>query len=419
MYTFFRSMAYTCLCATTTVGSPTPNSNFDQPITLETAISMALQSDPALEWQGLRAEAAEALIEQADRRPLPTLEAEIENLTGTGEFSDGDHLELTLSVRQTIETDQKQEKRTSLARAEHRKTLDDRLVQARHTAIEVSEAFHDVLIAQEQVEMAAEFVQLAERTVKAVEELVAAARLADTDRLRAALTLRQRQLDLEKSQRDWRATREQLAVLWGIEAPPLFQVQGEISPRNSLPPIEEYRARIPDTAELIRIENKREVKSAKLKSETAQNSVDYEVFAGGRFAREANDGLTFVAGIEFPWPFAKANSGNIRAARAELSAIEYERAGLIRGLNKQITTAYNCAQAAEAEAEFIAAELLPAAEAVYEETQSGYKRSQYGLLRLLESEETLLQLRQDQLDALAKSIRARARLNALTRTATR
>src|SRR5690625_3255832 len=90
----------------------------DEPVTLSAAVELALKRDPRLLLNEAVAESAEGQIDQAGVRPNPVVGAEVENVFGTGPFQDVESLEVTLGVRQLIETASKRERRTELAQSE-------------------------------------------------------------------------------------------------------------------------------------------------------------------------------------------------------------------------------------------------------------------------------------------------------------
>jgi len=73
-----------------------PTSEKASPVRYETALTRAIQNDPALRGFDMAVEAAEGQVEQAGLRPNPVVGAEMENLLGTGPFRDVQGVELTL-----------------------------------------------------------------------------------------------------------------------------------------------------------------------------------------------------------------------------------------------------------------------------------------------------------------------------------
>ena len=152
--------------------------------------------------------------------------------------------------------------------------------------------------------------------------------------------------------------------------------------------------------------------------EQARAKPNFEVFGGGRYFNEASGDAAFVVGVEIPWPLFDKNQGNIRTARAQVRAVEYEEAATRRELIVALTDAYQVLVAAHAEAQSVENDLLPTAEQTLEETEEGYERGQFTLLSVLESRSTLFEIRETYLDALSRYASAQAQIEALTRPST-
>ena len=71
-----------------------------------------------------------------------------------------------------------------------------------------------------------------------------------------------------------------------------------------------------------------------------------------------------------------------------------------------------------AEANAIESDLIVAAEQTLTDTEVGYQRGQFTLLAVLESRQTLFDVREAYLDAIIRYAEAKAEIEALTRPAT-
>jgi len=174
---------------------------------------------------------------------------------------------------------------------------------------------------------------------------------------------------------------------------------------------------LPRSATLAQYEGHRRNREAALTLEQARAKPDLEVFGGGRYFNEASGEAAFVVGVEIPWSLFDKNQGNIRTARAQVRAVEYEKAATRRELIIGLTDAYQSLVAAHAEARSVKEDLLPAAEQTLAETEDGYERGQFTLLSVLESRSTLFEIRETYLDALSRYANAQAQIEALTRPA--
>jgi len=388
------------------------------PVHYETALTRAIQNDPVLRGFDTAAEAAEGQVEQAGLRPNPVVGAEMENLLGTGPFRDVQGMEVTLGITQLIETAGKRTKRTELARTERALVDWERELRLAAVESEVRTAFVDVLVAQEALELRKEQFSLAERSREETARLVEAARSNQVELTRAELAVRQQQFAINQAERALQAARARLSALWGDSGSSDFAVTGSVELDADLPELVQLVALLPRSAYLAQYEGHRRNREAALNLEQARAKPNFEVFGGGRYFNEESGDAAFVVGVEIPWPLFDKNQGNIRTARAQVRALEYEEAATRRELIVALTDAYQNLVAAHAEAQSVENDLLPTAEQTLADTEEGYERGQFTLLSVLESRSTLFEIRETYLDALSRYASAQAQIEALTRPST-
>lgn len=389
--------------------------SFDQPVTLPSAIELALERDPRLTLNEAVADSAEGQIAQANVRPNPVVGAEVENILGTGPFQDVQSLEVTLGVRQLIETADKRERRTKLARSERELVDWERELLAAEIEAEVRRAFTEALLWRESVALRRDQLALAERSARETARLVEAARSSQVELTRADLAVRRARVALDRAERELTAARDALAAIWGVVPAPAFDIAGEVVLEESPPPLRELLALLPETATLERFEAVSKSREAALKLERARATPDVELFAGARYSNEGGGDAGFVAGVEIPLPLFDRNEGNIRSARARVRAVEHERRAARRGLARKLSAAYRELVSAYEEAEAVKTELFPGAEGTLNEMEAGYARGQFSQLAVLDSRQALFEVREAYLDALTRYTEAKTEIEALTR----
>jgi cobalt-zinc-cadmium efflux system outer membrane protein len=410
-YLFFSLVPIGSLIAQTPSGSTPEAISFPQ------ALQRAIVSDPRLELNVTLAEAAEGQIEQADLPLNPVVGAEVENFLGTGPVSGVQGLEVTMGIRQVIETANKRERRTELARAERALFDWERESILAEVEASVRSAFVDVLLAQSLLRLREEQLVLAERSAAETLKWVEAARSPKVEQTRAQLAVRQQQFALQQAERELAAAKAGLASLWGDSEADDFAVVGKVQLETETPQFPDLTAKLINTAALARFSAEERAREAALDWEHASATPNFEVSAGGRYFNEADGNVGFIVGVELPWPLFDKNQGNIRVARARLSAVKHEREAMHQKLLIALNRAYQHILTAQAESLIIQNELLPAAEATLRETEAGYERGQFNQLAVLESRRTLFDVRETYLDALRRYVVAQAEIEALTRPA--
>ncbi|KAF0094901.1 MAG: Outer membrane efflux protein [Puniceicoccaceae bacterium 5H] len=415
--TLSRLFLCSCLLGLPQLQAQSAPPNLSRPVSLETALHWALERDPTLQRLETEEDAAEGQIEQADVRPNPTVEAEVENILGTGPFEGVDGAEITLSVRQVIETADKRQKRTTLARRERALVDWDRELRRAEVEASVRAAFIEVLLAQRTLELRQQLLGVAQDSEGETSRLVEAARAPQVEATRARLAVRQQQFAVQRAQQALTAARQGLATWWDVASPPAFEVTGELQLEAETPSLEQLQTSLAQTAAISRYEAVREKRSAAVELEEARARPDFELFAGGRYTRDNDGDAAFLAGVAMPWPLFDRNEGNIRTARARLRAVTHERAETRRTLSQALSIAYQELTAAAHEAQTVEQELIPAARQTLSETEEGYQRGQFTQLAVLDSRAALYEVQEAYLDALRRYAHAEARITALTRPA--
>ena len=121
---------------------------------LRQAFALALVKNTQLHSFAWEVRAAEARMLQASLLPNPELEAEVENVGGSGAFNGTDMAETTISLSQLIELGGKRSKRTRVASLERDLAGWDYEARRIEVLTEVAHRFVDVLSAQRSVDLA-------------------------------------------------------------------------------------------------------------------------------------------------------------------------------------------------------------------------------------------------------------------------
>ena len=398
--------------------SPITETNFNAPVDFPAALKIAVERDPRLLAMEAKREAALGGVVQADLKPNPVIGGEFENALGTGPYNGVQGIEVTLGIRQLIETADKRSKRTTLAERELDLVAWQRENLLAAIEAETREAFIAVLLAQKTVTLREEQLALAERSSVETQKLVDAARSPQVDLTRAKLEVKQQEFALQQARRTLLAARTALAAGWGLETVPEFSVTGEIVLEANLPEYHQLLASLSGSAMLAQFGAIARSREAALDLEQARAKPDFEVFAGSRYFNENDGDLGFVAGVEIPWPLFDKNQGNIQSARAELRSVEHQRNAARRALQVKLSRHFSQLTDAHADATAVQAELLPAAKQTLADTEAGYQRGQFRQLAVLESRQTLFKIRESYLDALSRYAQAQSAISALTRQST-
>lgn len=387
-----------------------------EPVTLSSALELAMRNDPQLKTFVYRKEAAEGQIEQADLRPTPTLSAEVENILGSGSFSSLNGMEVTLGVSQLFESADKQAKRTQLATTNRDHLLVQRDLRLVELHRKVRNAFVKVLIAEGYLKLEQDKLELAQKFHKETERLVAAALSNEAESQRAYLAIKLQEFETLKASLARSQTKGELANIWGQYDLVDFEVEGSVELEAELPDFDQLLAKLSKTPALSQFESVKRIQEAKLEVEESESTGDLEVFAGARYARESGGNAGLVLGVEVPWPTAKLNQGNIRSAKAEIARVDAQRDAAYFELIQKLSLAYQQLGMAHKEATLINIELVPESQKTTQSIQDGYDKNLYTRLEVFDSQNSEFQIRAAYLDAIERYLTAYSEIRILTLT---
>jgi cobalt-zinc-cadmium efflux system outer membrane protein len=384
-------------------------------IGLPEALAAALLRNPDLAAFSWEVRSREALALQAGLLPNPELGVEIENFAGSGPTSGFDQNEATFLLAQLIETAGKRSKRREAAKLgadvaawEYEKARLDVFAS-------VESAFFDVLAAQEQVALSEELVRVAASSVDAVERLVSAGATPRAERTRAAVEAATARVDLATGRRALQSARAALAATWGSSSAAFTRAEGDLGSVAAPPDRETARGWLAENPELERWDREIARREAVVALEDARRIPDVVVAAGPRRLEESND-TALVAGLSVPLPIFDRNQGTRAAARSDLRKAEHEKRAVQARLAAGLEAAYQELAARFDEVTRLREEILPGADAAFEQVRQGYAQGLFRNVDVLDAQRRLSELRLRELEALRAYHQAKAEVERLTGT---
>ena len=405
----------TAICLTTLMVSagfrapaaPTPS------LSLPEVLQRVTDLNPALSAERFRERAAAARIEQANLRPNPTLDLSLENFVGTGALRGIDGLEATVQANQLLERGNKREKRVALASTHHDITTRTFAVRQADILAATAEAYLATLGAQQRVAFATEPLQLARRTLDAVEARLAAAVASPAEVARARAALATARSEAALAEAALTRTRTALAALWGGTLDDVPTLTGNLQVPATLPAMQDFLARLPDHPRIDLAEATVARGRASLELAQAHAVQDISISGGVKFFREGSD-AALVAGVSVPLPIRNKNQGNIRAARESLSGAELTVTTVRVELRAAFNAAWQDLVAAHQQATAIRNEVLPPTQEAAAVVREAYDQGQLPLIDLLDAQRALIDLQRQLLETAAAYGLALARIDALT-----
>lgn len=375
--------------------------NPTETININEAVSLTLMQNPQLATYPYEIRAQEALAMQAGLAPNPELEMEVENFTGTGDFSSGDSLELTTIFSQIIETANKRSLRnqlglleTELARWDYQTAKADLLSQ-------LAKKYLNVLAVQERIHLLEDLASLSKEALNAITERVQAGRVSPLEATRAKVELASERNALDVARQEFAAAKTQLAAMWGATHAEFSSAEGELNQLPNLPVVESLLSEVESNPDIQRWAIEMQHRSTVLESEEAQTAPDITLAGGVRYLNESDD-AAFVAAISIPLQLHNRNQGAIRAAQERVKKAEYERNTVETNVRSNLVSLYQQLLGTQIEIERLQTVILPGANEAYQGSQEGYREGEFDYLAVLDSQRTLFESRVHYIDALTR-----------------
>ena len=390
--------------------------DFGEPVTFERAYRIALERSPRAQLLEAQLEALEGRIEQAGLAPNPTVGADLENVLGTGGFEGVDRMELTIGISQVLERGEKRRRRAALAekgKALFRWKYEEERAALRH---EVRRGFLRALIAQQNVALQEDLLELAQSSESEVRRRAEVATASSVELSQARLATRRQAFERDRARLGLQQARTALAALWNEPQAGAFELVGSLDLDTNLPDLSELSSLIDTAPSVARFQAEKESQEAVVELERAEAKGDVELFGGVKYLREGSGDAAFVVGFEVPWRIRNRNQGNIRAAIAGLSVVESQRQLARRDALASLTVSYGELRGALDEWIGLKEQLLPSAQDALAETQEGYEQGMITLLNVLDARRALFEIRAEMLDATGRYLDAQATIERLTRS---
>jgi cobalt-zinc-cadmium efflux system outer membrane protein len=379
-------------------------------LSIDDALARAMEAAPLLGASSEAIRAADGALRQAGARPNPVLTLEAEDFAGSGEFSGFGGGQYTYSLGQQIERGGKRRARRAVAGAE-RDIAGINAERARlGVALAVRIAFIEAASAERAHGLAKARLASLEETRQAVARRVAAAKDPATALAAAAAAQSEAQAAQARTAREQARALDELALLTGLApgrvaiAAPWF----ENPPALIAAPDGELRSA--DLALLDSVE-KRAAAAAELQRANAKQ--DPTLSVGLRNLQASRDAAA-VFSVSMPLGVFNRNKGAIVRADAERRQATFEREAGALALARDIVRARGDLDAAAAEAEALARNVIPKAEQAHISARAGFQRGAFSYLDVAAAQTAYFAYRAKEIDALRQAHLAKAEFDRLT-----
>lgn len=381
-------------------------------LTLVDAVRRVEAANPRLQAGAAYVSAAVAERDQAGVLPNPELSLELENIAGSGAYTDADSAETTLAISQTFGGGQRRAG-VAVAEANLSLTQDAQALAKLELAADTARRFIAVVAAQEKLALAQRAETLAANTRDDLERRAAAARAPIAERNRARMAYQRAKLDRSRAEQDLALARRQLASLWGTGEADFNRAEGALF---TLPPTlgeVELRAALARSPVNVALRNSERLRDAEVAHAKAVGRPPITASVGLRNFADTSDSA-FMFGVSLPIPLFDRNRGGVAAAQARLEAQRADNAIAQRDTELRLMGLLASLQQAREEARTLHDDALPLANEALEQTRYGFERGRFSWLELASAQQELIDTENAAIDAAATYHTLLADIEALT-----
>lgn len=384
-----------------------------QELTLASAIEQTLAQNPDLRVYAPRLTAARERSAVAALRPPLELQAETQDVWGTGRTSGFDSAETTFALSHVVELGDKRSLRTDAANATTATIDAERATAELDVLAEVTRRFIHVAADQEHLALTMRATELAEENVTAATARVAAARAPDVELRRARVTSARAVVEQEHAEHELLTSRRKLAAMWGASEPGFERVSADL---YALPPSEGYEelvVRMAESPDFARFASEERLRDAELRVAEAHARTNLTVRAGVRILHDTND-EAFVFGVTLPLKAGARARNEIAAVRAEREQTAAERESHRVRAEAQLFELFQELRHSITEADVLRTTVLPEMQAALEATRYAFERGRYSYLEWVDAQRELVEVERALIDASANAHLYRTEIERLT-----
>jgi len=354
--------------------------------------------------------AATAARSVAGLRPNPEVQAQVENVAGTGAYRGLRSSETTVGVALPLELGGKRSARVALA--------DARLTRARIQAeiaradlrLRITQLYVAAAAAERRSEVLREQAAIAGNALRIASERVKVGDVGPIEQQRAEVLRVNAQIAADNAARQEQAARLSLSTILGqpVDGPldrAWFDRIDDVGPLRSFS--------VDETLTLAAAQADIRTAGAQVRMARSLRIPDVTVSAGARRLSATND-TAAVFGVAIPIPLFNNGGALIAQSRAEQTQAIALRSLAVVEARQAIANAQAEVANAGATARAAGGPALSAAQEAARIARVGYSAGKFDQIALLDAERTLSQTRQTYIDALAAYHDAQARLDRLT-----
>lgn len=382
-------------------------------LTPDAAFARVARAHPDLRLFGARTDILLAERDLAALRPALRAGLDIENVLGTGDASSFGQAEVTLTLAGVLERGGKLDARRTLAQSRIDALAMQRETQRLDLLAETARRYLAIAGARAQSEIARLDIEQRRRAVAGARQRLQAGASPESVVLTAQATLARAELAQARATQQAHAARQHLAALWG-ERDPRFDIAAtDLFALPAAQSAADLAALLDGTPELAQFADERRIREARLQLVRSAASPDLDWQVGMRRLQDRGD-VALVGSVSLPLGSTHRAQPEIRAAEAELAALEIERESRDIALYSTLAEAHGRYDVAQLEVQRMREDVLPRLARAEQAAEKAYRAGAISYLEWAQLQSERTAARRQQLDAALEAQRALIEIQRLT-----
>lgn len=364
-------------------------------LTLQEALSLALNANPELTVALREREAIEGVKMQAGVGPNPSISTSIQDTRSATR-------QTTLQLNQEIELGNKRDARIEAANAIYSKATAEIESRKAEVHANVIAAFYEVLTAQERINLAKSSLEVANLALDAAAKRVKAGKSSPVEETKSKIAQSTSKIELIQANNLLNSSRKRLSSLWGDTLPTFENAEGRIADLPEMNDLSDLSAMLQNSPviKVARIEV--ETRETLTKVEQSKTTPNITVSAGVVNNQELGINQALL-GLSVPIPLFDRNQGNLQEAVSRKYKAQDELAALENRLSANLAGQYERFNAARLAIESLQTEILPSAQSAFDAANKGFSAGKFNFLDVLDAQRTLFQAKSQYIQALLEA----------------
>ncbi|MGK9476711.1 TolC family protein [Melioribacter sp. OK-6-Me] len=370
-------------------------------LTIEKAVSLAVQNNPELKTLHYEIDALGAAKIQSGLMPNPEFEVEAENILGSKDFNGFDNSEITAVLSQDILLAGKISKRVKVAETNISLAEWDYETKRIEIITDIRKAFQQALAVQLLIEKNEELIKVSKEFVVNLQKRVDDGKISPAEVSRAKIILNSLRIDLNRLKSEYENYKSELLSL--IYQPDLTidELIGELEYPVDVPSYDSLLNQLTNNPKLKRYESEYDKQTAIVNLEESKAVPDLTISVGFKRLNDAKAN-TFLVGASIPLLIFDRNQGAIQEAKIRVDQKQREYFSVKNRLTLQLNVLYKRLNTLIETAAQLKSESIPEAEDAFQIIKEGNLVGRFAIIDVLDAERTLFELQNQYLNIIGQ-----------------